>query len=707
MSAPSVVRARTGWALVLLLLGAFGFVAGFRGVLPPLLLAVACSLPFGIVRLGQKLRLGTAVPALVCVVLAALGAWLALRSDGRGVGDALPRLLTTARPADPSAALLAAPLLLVVLVATVVAAAVLADPRHTAAPDDIARTADGRFAGLLAPVLGAALLYGAAQLLAAGAADPYGVVAVCLLAVVVAGWTYPYARGGRAAWRPLAVLPLVLAIAVGLGAAALTSTSDRFDPREHVTPPTVQFRQTSPLTQLRAWAANPDVRILRADVTGTDRLRLAVLDTFTGASWQVDSRYRELGLGAARLPAGARQQDVRATVRLERLGGLQLPTPGTATGSSLPDVLGDPDDGSLALPGEVRPGLTYSVSGRVDAPTRQELSVAAVPPAVPPVYLDLANAPIGFAQYARNAVRGASTPLEEAVALENAVASGRRVDPKAASGSSFGRLSTFLFAKRGTAGAAVGSAEQFAAAFAVLGREVGLPTRLVVGFELDGTGTVVVRGRDATVWPEVYLDGPGWTRFSPTPGAGGDGPGDGLRDQVLKRVSERAKDLPPLPPPASTAPKGTTTQPSASATRQQPGAPDGLPGWVVAVLVVGGVLVLLVGAVAVLRARRTRRHRRLGARGAWSELEDLLVLVGRAPGRDRPAPEVAADAADLLGERGAVIAAAADREAFAPAPGPSAPVWGHLRTVRRDCVRTLPRYRRPLSRVDPRPLLRR
>ncbi|SHH03625.1 Transglutaminase-like superfamily protein [Jatrophihabitans endophyticus] len=708
MSAGRPTRVRAGWAVALLAVAALGFTASVAGFAAVLVVLVAVGLPFGAVALGQRTRLGANGAALVVIAASTALAWWLLRRDGVGLGDAVPRLLTTARPAPADAVLLVPPALLTAVVAAVVAAAVL-----TRAPAAVPPRAPAT--GLLAPVAGAALLYAAAQLLSAGTADPRGIVAVCLVVMIVAGWSHPWLRGGAdgPAWRPVAVVPVLVVGALALGLAALVPTG-AFDPRQHVTPPTVRLPQASPLVQLRTWTANPTVRILRARVTGTDRLHLATLSTFTGAAWEVDARYRQLGLaGGGDLPRPTRDVAARATVRLDRLGGLWLPAPGVAAASSLDDVLVDADDGTLARPGQVRPGLQYEVAGRVAAPTRGQLAAAAVPTSVPPRYLALPRAPIAFAEYARAAVRGASTPLEEAIALENAVSAKRRVEPSAPTGSSYGRLSTFLFGRAGTAGAGVGTAEQFAAAFAVLGREVGLPTRLTVGFDLGrpaADGTVVVTGADATVWPEVYLAGAGWVAFAPTPGSDDSGPGGSLRDDVLQRLSKAAATAPDDPPvrPGNT---GAITPghraPGATAAANRTGPAT----WVVAVALAGAVLVVLMGLLLLLRALRRRRHQRAGARGAWAEIVDLLVLADHRPAPGRPAPEVAADARDLFGDDGAhaaaVVAAAADREAFAPDAAVSPPVWGHVRVLRRRARAGVPRYRRPLLPLDPRPLLAR
>jgi transglutaminase-like putative cysteine protease len=65
-----------------------------------------------------------------------------------------------------------------------------------------------------------------------------------------------------------------------------------------------------------------------------------------------------------------------------------------------------------------------------------------------------------------------------------------------------------------------GFCEHIASAFAVLLRAMGLPTRVVTGYQggelnaLDGYW--VVRQSDAHAWTEVFLDGRGWVRVDPT-----------------------------------------------------------------------------------------------------------------------------------------------------------------------------------------------
>jgi len=76
----------------------------------------------------------------------------------------------------------------------------------------------------------------------------------------------------------------------------------------------------------------------------------------------------------------------------------------------------------------------------------------------------------------------------------------------------FDPLTNFLVTKQGYC-------VQFATAMAMMSRAAGIPARMAIGF-LPGTrdkGVWSVTAADAHSWPELYLDGIGWTRFEPTP----------------------------------------------------------------------------------------------------------------------------------------------------------------------------------------------
>jgi len=90
-------------------------------------------------------------------------------------------------------------------------------------------------------------------------------------------------------------------------------------------------------------------------------------------------------------------------------------------------------------------------------------------------------------------------------------------------------LAYFLFEKR------AGNCEYFAAAMAVMLRDLGIPARYVGGF-LPGEyndlgGDYIVRASDAHAWVEAYFPGYGWITFDPTP------PGAGKRSGMFARLA--------------------------------------------------------------------------------------------------------------------------------------------------------------------------
>jgi protein-glutamine gamma-glutamyltransferase len=75
-------------------------------------------------------------------------------------------------------------------------------------------------------------------------------------------------------------------------------------------------------------------------------------------------------------------------------------------------------------------------------------------------------------------------------------------------------IDEFLF------GPKIGFCEHFAASFATLARHMGLPSRVVIGFqgaEVNTYGSyLIVRDRYAHAWNEIYISSEGWVRVDPT-----------------------------------------------------------------------------------------------------------------------------------------------------------------------------------------------
>jgi transglutaminase-like putative cysteine protease len=169
-------------------------------------------------------------------------------------------------------------------------------------------------------------------------------------------------------------------------------------------------------------------------------------------------------------------------------------------------------------------GLKYDVTSKDIEPTAAELRAASAPPAAIGANTSLPPGYKSLGKLARQLTRGASTPYDEAVKLQqwfttpgNFTYTLSASEPDSASG-----LTDFLLhSKRGYC-------QQFAFAFAVLARLLGIPARVAVGYT-QGTyqtdGSWLVTTSDAHAWPELYFQGTGWLAWEPTPGGGAPGQG--------------------------------------------------------------------------------------------------------------------------------------------------------------------------------------
>ena len=166
----------------------------------------------------------------------------------------------------------------------------------------------------------------------------------------------------------------------------------------------------------------------------------------------------------------------------------------------------------------------------------------------------------------------------------------------------------------------VGYCVQFATAMVMMAREVGIPARLAIGF-LPGSadrGTYTVRASDAHAWPELYFEDIGWLRFEPTP--------SGTQGTVAPPYSLAPTTPGTTPTSTSTATGGSTANPNRPDGANDPGATDptstsgsrsALAGWfgpqtrTILLWVLFGLVVGLLGSLAVPLAARSRFRRRL------------------------------------------------------------------------------------------------
>ncbi len=182
----------------------------------------------------------------------------------------------------------------------------------------------------------------------------------------------------------------------------------------------------------------------------------------------------------------------------------------------------------------------------------------------------------------------------------------------------------------------------FASAMAVMARELGIPSRIIVGFQPGHLKNGDDRGRrlfevttaDLHSWPELFFSGIGWVRFEPTPSRG----------SVPEYAQQSTAGVPPVQVPGS-----DPANPSAARNDAAVPAIDDGPTvarwltsgdstiWVALGGALGALILLFLLPAMVRFARRRRRIRALrsGAgtvASAWREIiesaEDVRIMIG-------------------------------------------------------------------------------
>lgn len=517
----------------------------------------------------------------------------------------------------------------------------------------------------LVPALGLATptLFGEFVLLAAG-----------IVLVLLAG--SPLSRTERPATKAAALLTAGAVGAAGIGLTwALSLMVPTFETRRSNEP--LQMNDPS-LDLKRNLVQGSDEVVIRYTSDGGDGLylKLATLPALGNGGFALS----DVRVATGRLPAPpGNPAGTPRTTRVD-VGAFRsewLPVPYAPTSFEAPGRWGFALDtlDVMALSGPERGSATELISYEVTSldvrPAPEVVARAtanagdrALTTEVPPEVTDRVRA------LAREVTADAPTAGAKAQALEVFLRSDRfsySTAPTAGVGDGLATIDDFLFRSR------EGYCEQFAGAMAIMAREVGIPSRMAVGFA-PGTQTDSgweVTARDLHTWPELWLDGLGWVAFEPTPsrspstGAPTDGGGTTAPSAAPTETST------PTPAPAESSPPAPT---------DEAGTPEGMTvasvlPWVLAALALAGAVVGT--ALAPRWLRRRRRARRLAGTGdarvdtlaAWDEVRDTAADL-RIPWPDgsprfaaeRFAPRLGGDedAADALRR----LAAASERALF-------------------------------------------
>lgn len=489
-----------------------------------------------------------------------------------------------------------------------------------------------------------------------------------------------------------------------------------------------------------------------ASDTAPSYWRLTSLDEFDGRLWKASTRTEGFPND---VPFSIRTEVVRQDFQLGPLSTEWLPAAYRPQSVAGPARLADNDTYSLRSEGSTSVNARYQVTSLVITPRADRLQLS------PPVttsspaatrYLSLPGSlPKRIAEEARRVTAGDSSlgPYAVARSLQDWFRENFTYDQKVPAGNGTSALERFLFTTKR------GYCEQFAGAYAVMARALGLPARVAVGFtggELGDDGLFHVQGTNAHAWPEVYMQGSGWVAFEPTPGRGM--PGAQEYTGVAPAQAPPLRDDPPDPTTGATAPQNpdattpttvgpdgpvttvagsgstpttvaedpvATTVPSVSApgTARSNGLGSSLP-----FLGMLAVAAVVVAALLVVPAvRRRRRTIRLGSvtganatvLAAWWDAAQALARSGlarlphetmldharRASGDDRMPPKVAEPVLVLAGRAGTAAYGTSDL-----GPEVAAESRQAAGAIRRELRQATPAPRRFLRALDPRDLWR-
>jgi transglutaminase-like putative cysteine protease len=731
---PSLVPTRAEWldigalgALIVLAVFGFGtayggvhyFIAGVIGALLGLAVAHVCA------RTRQPLIV---VVAAVVVVFFLFGPALAVPNEAffgvlpspgavlaliDGVVQGWAKLITTLPPVGSAGNLLTVPFVCG-LIAGVLSLT-------------IARRSKRPLFAVLPPllVLGLSILFGTsapASLLLQGA----------VFSAVMIGWISIRQRRTRQVgvrtsaskrWvGVVAMLVLVASVALVFGESIPgASSNERFVLRDRTEPPFDPRDYPSPLNGYRRYT-KPEMLQQKTVLTVEgaqpgDKLRLATLDAYDGVVYTVGS-----GAGSSGYFQRVGQQvpletetpgDERTlTVTVGEYADVWVPTIGQLKGI---EFLGDErraEDlqdsfryntmtGTAAAQALLRSGDRYRIEAvlpEFDAELLGDGSAAAVQQpdaaAIAPVQ-ELGAQFAGDESSAYQRARNIAQQLFD----NGAISDGNEGQSESRPGHGAERLVRMVDPD---VGVLVGNGEQYAPLAALMARSVGVPARVVMGFEVPQDapdGPVEITGEAVTAWIEVAVDGAGWV---PVDGLIPDNPTPKEVPQPKPRPQPVAPPPPPPPLPPSeeddTDPEKVETEdPKSCAELEAAGAEipercagSGIPWGTIAK--VGGLVTLpfwVLGAItAVIAGLKLRRRRRRMTRGGpteriaggWAEVTDLACDLGspvppRSTRREAAAFVGNAEVADLARE--------ADSEIFGADAPDDVQVEGFWRQVDR------------------------
>lgn len=530
--------------------------------------------------------------------------------------------------------------------------------------------------------------------------------------------------------RRLATAAAVLVAACSVSGFAVAATSDRVNRqvlRDHVAPPLNLADYPTPLAKYRLYETDLAEQELMT-VTGLPkgaRLRLATMDTYDGSVYnvsQVTSDYVRVGSRFGEPGPGTRAQ-VQITVGAYQ--GVWLPTVGTPHALAVDSPNASRQANGLyvnRVTGNALTTVSLTAQDRItvdadvpDQPTSTDddrlRPLGAGPRAVPTA----TGVPEVLSPFASDVVAGAGTAFEQLEALEAALRQGYYSDGSdgiSRSGHTTERLTSMFSGEL-----LIGDDEQYATAMALMANQLGIPSRVVLGFYppagVETGGAWRVTGDQAHVWVEADLDQVGWVIFDPTPD----------RDRIPKTQVPQPQPKPrPLVDPPPNPPEQPQDEPLLDNhdVTEDDGDQSAIP-WLglalrVAAAVGAGGLLAAPFLIILWLKRRRRATRRTDAyvRGrfaaGWQDITDHARDLGVSQPGYLTRRECAGNLSVAFAEADlTVLAEELDRGTFSahePHSSEAEGVWLRVDQARAAMSRAVPWHRRVKGAVSVRSLAR-
>lgn len=395
-----------------------------------------------------------------------------------------------------------------------------------------------------------------------------GLLGAAAIAVLLP-WT-----AARCGWcRPrrwlASLLVLTLALGAGLGSCRLMP-HHRFVLRDYYEPPLIMRDTTSPLAGMRTFVKEHrnDTILTAYDLPAATPVRMAVMTCFDGNVWNVagcaDERgtatYRVMGSGASdtakydTAKSSTAKSDTTAysaetgtasgngtTVTFAIGKGLSghswLPVAGMPSGITMQgradrrNLFYSAETNAAIYPTGMEEGMVYTV-GTMLRPIPKNTDIAAAVGAEATVS-SADSVPREIGALASGIAGGQTTGGAMALALstwlhsEGWFSHGLQGEHPSMAGHGSHRLLSML-----QGSGMVGDGEQYASLMALMARELGLPSRVVLGVipkdgngmlsstrakQIDGHTVTEFTGNDIEAWVEIELERFGWVPFFPTP----------------------------------------------------------------------------------------------------------------------------------------------------------------------------------------------